>query len=147
MGTGFGAVGLKGKAYILTGQETAQIERAENLVLLAIQTGEGALGTGAAAEMGLFGGLGGIVVGDLLDPLESLDEAGLGDVDSRLVHSTVEERDQRQSENTGEGMDSKHGVGPGAWRGEANKIGVLHVPESTLNMMSAVIAEEDFLVS
>jgi hypothetical protein len=34
---------LKGKAYILTGQETAQIERAENLVLLAIQTGEGAL--------------------------------------------------------------------------------------------------------
>ena len=84
------AAGLKGKAYILTGQETAQIKRAEDLVLLVIQTGEGALGTGAASEMELFGGLGGIVVGDLLDPLESLDEAGLGDVDSRLVHSTVE---------------------------------------------------------
>jgi len=65
--------------------------------------------------MELFGGLRGIVVGDLLDLLESLDEAGLGDVDSRLVHSTVEERDQRQGENTGEGMDSKHGSVQ--WRG------------------------------
>lgn len=141
------AAGLKGKAYILTGQETAQVERAEDLVLLAIQTGEGALGTGAASEMELFGGLGGIVVGDLLDPLESLDQAGLGDADSRLVHSTVEQRDKRQGENAAEGMDSQHVVCPVVGRGKANKIGVLHVPESTLNMMLAAIAEEDFLVS
>lgn len=62
---GFRAGEPKGKLYILTGQKPVQVQGAENLVLLAIQTGKGALGAGATSKMEFFRALSGIVVRDL----------------------------------------------------------------------------------
>jgi hypothetical protein len=59
----------------------------------------GALGTGSASQMRLFGVVSGIVVGDFLDLFELLDEAGLSNRHSRLVHPTVKQGYQRQCEN------------------------------------------------
>jgi hypothetical protein len=99
MGAGFEASGQQGEAYILTGEKTVQLERAENAILLRTQMSHGALGTGSASQVRLFGFVSGIIVGDLLDLFELLDEAGLSNLHSRLVHSTVKQGYQRQCEN------------------------------------------------
>src|SRR6266480_6597835 len=99
MGAGFEASEQQGEAYILTGEKTVQLQRAENAILLRIQMSHGALGTGSASPVRLSGFVSGIVVGDLLDLFELLDEAGLSNLHSRLVHSTVKQGYQRQCEN------------------------------------------------
>src|SRR5438045_9253880 len=98
MGAGFEASEQQGEAYILTGEKTVQLERTENAVLLRIQMSHGALGTGSASQVRLSGFVSGIVVGDLLDLFELLDEAGLSNLHSRLVHSTVKQGYQRSEE-------------------------------------------------
>src|SRR5436190_21336703 len=47
MGAGFEASEQQGEAYILTGEKTVQLQRAENAILLRIQMSHGALGTGS----------------------------------------------------------------------------------------------------
>ena len=108
MGAGFEASEQQGEAYILTGEKTVQLERTENAVLLRIQMSHGALGTGSASQVRLSGFVSGIVVGDLLDLFELLDEAGLSNLHSRLVHSTVKQGYQRQCEDAVKRMDAKH---------------------------------------
>src|SRR5436190_17572067 len=44
MGAGFEASEQQGEAYILTGEKTVQLQRAENAILLRIQMRHGALG-------------------------------------------------------------------------------------------------------
>jgi len=106
----------------------------------------GALGTGSASQMRLFGVVSGIVVGDLLDLFELLDEVGLRNLHSRLVHSTVKQGYQRQCENAVKRMDAKHLVGPMVGRGKADEVGIFHVSESTFDLMLAAIAKDDFFV-
>src|SRR5258706_5831845 len=118
MGAGFEASEQQGEAYILTGEQTVQLQRAENAILLRIQMSHGALGTGSASQVRLSGFVSGIVVGDLLDLFELLDEAGLSNRHSRLVHSTVKQGYQRQCENAGKRMDAKQLVGPMVGRGK-----------------------------
>jgi hypothetical protein len=101
----------------------------------------GALGTGSASQVRLFGFVSGIVVGDLLDLFELLDEAGLSNLHSRLVHSTVKQGYQRQCENAVKRMDAKHLVGPMVGRGKADEVGIFHVSESSLDVMLAAIAK------
>src|SRR5213078_40814 len=146
MGAGFEASEQQGEAYILTGEKTVQLERTENAVLLRIQMSHGALGTGSASQVRLSGFVSGIVVGDLLDLFELLDEAGLSNLHSRLVHSTVKQGYQRQCEDAVKRMDAKHLVGPMVGRGKANEVGIFHVSESSLDVMLAAIAKDDFFV-
>lgn len=136
----------QGEAYILTGQKTVQLERAENAVLLRIQMSHGAHGTGPASQARVFGVVSGTVVGDLLDLFELLDEAGLSNLHPRLVHPTVKQGYQRQRENAVKRMDAKHLVGPMVGRGKADEVGIFHVSESTLDVMLAAIAKDDFFV-
>jgi len=146
MGAGFEASEQQGEAYILTGEKTVQLQRAENAILLRIQMSHGALGTGSASQVRLSGFVSGIVVGDLLDLFELLDEAGLSNLHSRLVHSTVKQGYQRQCENAVKRMDAKHVVGPMVGRGKADEVGIFHVSESSLDVMLAAIAKDDFFV-
>src|SRR5437762_8178864 len=146
MGAGFEASEQQGEAYILTGEKTVQLERTENAVLLRVQMSHGALGTGSASQVRLSGFVSGIVVGDLLDLFELLDEAGLSNLHSRLVHSTVKQGYQRQCEDAVKRMDAKHLVGPMVGRGKANEVGIFHVSESSLDVMLAAIAKDDFFV-
>src|SRR5437667_3505170 len=137
IGAGVEVSARQGEAYILTGEKTVQLKRAENAVLLRIQMSHGALGTGSASQMRLFGVVSGIVVGDLLDLFELLDEVGLSNLHSRLVHSTVKQGYQRQCENAVKRMDAKHLVGPMVGRGKADEVRVFHVSESSLDVMLA----------
>ena len=107
----------------------------------------GALGTGSASQMRLFGVVSGIVVGDLLDLFKLLDKVGLSNRNSRLVHSTVKQGYQRQCENAVKRMDAKHLVGPMVGRGKAYEVGIFHVSESSLDVMLAAIAKDDFFVA
>ena len=43
-------------------------------------------------------------------------------------------------------MHTKHVVGPMAGRSKADEVGVFYVPESSLHMMLAGIAKDDFFV-
>src|SRR6267142_4926030 len=55
MGAGFEASEQQGEAYILTGEKTVQLQRAENEILLRTQMSHGALGTGSASQVRLSG--------------------------------------------------------------------------------------------
>src|SRR5437879_1398458 len=136
----------RGRVYILTGQKTVQLESPENLFLLRIEAREGALRAGPASWTKLFAALRRIVIRDLLDPFELLHQTGLRNLDSRLGHAAVQQRDQRHGQNAGKGMDAKHLVGPMTGRGEANAVGIFHVPKSSLDVMLAAIAKDDLLV-
>ncbi len=108
----------------------------------------GVLGTGSASQMRLVGVVSGIVVivSDLFDLFELLDKPGLSNLHSRLVHSTVKQGYQRQCENAVKRMDAKHVVGPTVGRGKADEAGIFHVSESSLDVMLAAIAKDDFFV-
>jgi len=43
-------------------------------------------------------------------------------------------------------MDAKHLVGPMVGRGKADEVGIFHVSESSLDVMLAAIAKDDFFV-
>jgi hypothetical protein len=93
--------------YIPTGQKTVQLENPENLFLLRIEAREGALRSGLASRRKLFAALRRIVIRDLLDPFELLQQTGLRNLDSRLGHAAVQQRDQRNGQNAGKGMDRR----------------------------------------
>jgi len=114
--------------------------------LLKVQTRQGALGAGPAAATKRFAALRGIIVDDLLDSFELLHQTGLRNLDSRLAHAAVQQGDQREGQDAGKGMDAKHLVGPMTGRGEANAVGIFHVPEGSLDVMLAAIAKDDLLV-
>src|SRR5207249_7503503 len=92
------------------------------LFLLSTEAREGALRAGPASRTKLFAALRRIVIRDLLDPFELLHQTGLRNLDSRLGHAAVQQRDQRHGQNAGKGMDAKHLVGPMTGRGEANAV-------------------------
>src|SRR5256884_3655873 len=146
MGAGFEASEQQGEAYILTGEKTVQLERTENAVLLRIQMSHGALGTGSASQVRLSGFVSGMVVGDLLDLFELLDEAGLSNLHSRLVHSTVKQGYQRQCENAVKRMDAKHLVGPMVGRGKSDEGGVFSGSGKPLDGMVGAIAKDGFFL-
>ena len=58
----------------------------------------------------------------------------------------MKQRYKRQRENAIERMDTKHPVCPMAWRGEADEIGIFHVPEGSLNVVLPAVAEYNFLI-
>lgn len=58
----------------------------------------------------------------------------------------MKQRYERQRQNAVERVYTKHLVGPMVCRGKADEIGILHIPESSLDMMLATIAEYDLLV-
>src|SRR2546429_6326789 len=144
MGAGFEASEQQGEAYILTGEKTVQLERTENAVLLRIQMSHGALGTGSASQVRLSGFVSGIVVGDLLDLFELLDEAGLSNLHSRLVHSTVKQGYQRQCEDAVKRMDAKHLVGPMGGRGKTKEKGVFHVSGRLVQLVVCAVVTDKF---
>ena len=61
IGAGSEASERQAEAYILTGEKTAQLQRAENAFLLRIQMSHGVLGTGSASQMRLVGAVSGIL--------------------------------------------------------------------------------------
>src|SRR2546429_7239744 len=144
MGAGFEASEQQGETYILTGEKTVQLQRAENAILLRIQMSHGALGTGSASQVRLSGFVSGIVVGDLLDLFELLDEAGLSNLHSRLVHSTVKQGYQRQCENAVKRMDAKHLVGPMVGRGKAGEIRDFYVLGNFPRVVVGTVSKRDF---
>ena len=139
-------MGMKENLYILTGQEPTKIEGAKNLVLLAIQATQSALGARAAANMLLFSNLSRIVVRDLFNFFELLHHQRLTDVDSGLVQLPVKHRYKRQCQDTVERMHAKHLVCPVMRGGKADEIGIFHIPKSSLDVMLAAIAEYDLFV-
>src|SRR2546423_13217516 len=146
MGAGFEASEQQGETYILTGEKTVQLQRAENAILLRIQMSHGALGTGSPPQVRLSGFVSGMVVGDLLDLFELLDEAGLSNLHSRLVHSTGKQGYQRQCENAVKRMDTKHLVGPMVGRGKTDEGGVFYFLESSLEVMFGAVNKNGFFV-
>ncbi len=62
-------MGRVGNVYILTGRKSFQIEGAEDLFLLRIQTRESTLGFGVASQVAVFGRLSRVVVRDFFDLL------------------------------------------------------------------------------
>src|SRR5256714_7884945 len=144
MGAGFEASEQQGETYILTGEKTVQLQRAENAILLRIQMSHGALGTGSPPQVRLSGFVSGMVVGDLLDLFELLDEAGLSNPHSPPVHSTVKQGYQRQCENAVKRMDTKHLVGPMVGRGKAGEGGILYVSGSSPHASLGAVTKNDF---
>src|SRR6267143_1462910 len=59
---------------------------------------------------------------------------------------TGEKTVQLQRENAVKRMDAKHLVGPMVGRGKADEVGIFHVSESSLDVMLAAIAKDDFFV-
>ena len=116
------------------------------MVLLTVPTGKCALRSGATSQVELFLGLSRIIVRDLFDFLELLHQALLANMDSRLVHPTMQQRYKCQRENAVKGMDAEHLVRPVAGRGKADEVRVLHVSEGPLDVMLAAVAQYDFFI-
>lgn len=87
-----------------------------------------------------------IVISDLFDFLELFHQARLADIDSDLMHPTMKQRDKCQCENAVERMYTEHLVCPMAWRGEADEVGIFHVPEGSLDVVLPAIAKYDLFV-
>ncbi len=118
----------------------------ENLILLPIQASKGALRAWAPANMKLVGLLSGIVISNLFDLLELFHQTGLADVHPCLMHPTVKHGDERQCENAVERMYPKHLVRPMPRRGEADEVGIFHVPEGSLDVVLTAVAKYDLSV-
>jgi len=96
--------------------------------------------------MEFIGRLSWIVISDLFDLLELFHQARLADIDSDLMHQTIKQRDKCQCENAVERMYTKHLVCPMAWRGEADKVGIFHVPEGSLDVVLPAVAKYNLSV-